>query len=316
MSHEATNWAIKQTGKGLSPGAKLVLWHLADRHNPDLGCFPKQSRLAADSELSRSTVNRHLAVLEEKGLIRRERRIEPRTKCQLPTRYIFAFEDDFGLMTATGDVYKGEIQAAVDGQPEVISARSRKVNNKPCPKLGLSCEPESELVSKPCPNVAETRVSSVGHIEPVREPIREPHVGSASATHNTKDFDAFWRAYPRPRSREKSARLFARAVKSGIPAKKIVRAAERYSTENADNKRMYLSYSDNWLEAKRWEDDPEEPELRVVGGSTADLAAFWADKINSGCYVPVSAIKSGLAKRMLRSGLVTIEQIRRAGLNP
>ncbi len=38
MSHRATNWAIQQ--RGLPPAAKLVLWHLCDRHNPDFGCFP------------------------------------------------------------------------------------------------------------------------------------------------------------------------------------------------------------------------------------------------------------------------------------
>jgi hypothetical protein len=31
MSHEATNWAIKQ--RGLKPTTKIVLWHLCDRFN-------------------------------------------------------------------------------------------------------------------------------------------------------------------------------------------------------------------------------------------------------------------------------------------
>jgi hypothetical protein len=47
MSHEATNWAIKQ--RGLKPTAKIVLWHLCDRFNPDYGCFPSQARLAHDA---------------------------------------------------------------------------------------------------------------------------------------------------------------------------------------------------------------------------------------------------------------------------
>ena len=45
MSHEATNWAIKQ--RGLKPTTKIVLWHLCDRFNPDYGCFPSQDRLSA-----------------------------------------------------------------------------------------------------------------------------------------------------------------------------------------------------------------------------------------------------------------------------
>jgi hypothetical protein len=51
MSHEATNWAIKQ--RGLKPTTKIVLWHLCDRFNPDYGCFPSQARLAHDCEISR-----------------------------------------------------------------------------------------------------------------------------------------------------------------------------------------------------------------------------------------------------------------------
>jgi DNA-binding HxlR family transcriptional regulator len=90
MSHEATNWAIRQ--RGLKPTTKIVLWHLCDRFNPDYGCFPSQERLAHDCEISRSTLNEHLGHLEAAGLLRRVPRIHPVTKRQMPTRYILGFE--------------------------------------------------------------------------------------------------------------------------------------------------------------------------------------------------------------------------------
>ena len=90
MSHVATNWAFQV--KGLSPTAKVLLLHLADRHNPDFGCFPSQDRIAADCEISRSTVNRHLDDLERIGLIRRIPRVDPETKKQKSTQYLLAFE--------------------------------------------------------------------------------------------------------------------------------------------------------------------------------------------------------------------------------
>ena len=93
MSHFATTWAIRQ--KGLKPATKLVLWYLADRHNPDYGCFPSQESLARDAEMSRASVNRHLAALEEIGLIRRVRRTDPATGRVMATRYLLAFEDEF-----------------------------------------------------------------------------------------------------------------------------------------------------------------------------------------------------------------------------
>lgn len=90
MSHEATNWAIKQ--RGLKPAIKLVLWHLCDRFHPDHGCFPSQDTLADDCEMSRASVNRALAALESAGLISREQRVNPQTGKQLSTRYRFPFE--------------------------------------------------------------------------------------------------------------------------------------------------------------------------------------------------------------------------------
>lgn len=71
MSHRATNWAIQQ--KGLKPATKIVLWHLADCHNPSHGCFPSQKYLAEQSELSDRAVRDHLKKLEECGLIERNK---------------------------------------------------------------------------------------------------------------------------------------------------------------------------------------------------------------------------------------------------
>lgn len=69
MSHQATAWAIRQ--RGLKPAVKILLWHLADHHNPSFGCFPSQKRLAAECEISERTVGTHLRTLEDLGLIRR-----------------------------------------------------------------------------------------------------------------------------------------------------------------------------------------------------------------------------------------------------
>ena len=84
MSHQATNWAFQQ--RGLEAATWRVLIILADRHNPDFGCFPSQNRIAADAEMSRSSLNVHLYKLERAGLIRRERRIDPETRRQRSTR--------------------------------------------------------------------------------------------------------------------------------------------------------------------------------------------------------------------------------------
>lgn len=332
MSHEATIWAIKQTGKGLSPGAKLVLWHLADRHNPDFGCFPKQDRLAADCEMSRSTVNEHLSTLEAKGLIRRERRTDPRTRRQMPTRYVFAFEAEFGDEPPVGGGVSGggasgaggraDRHRAVRGSDSASADHAQQQENgtkkaveKPCPESGHGSETVSEIAEEPCPEIGESRVRLSGHVEPVREPLRDC-VGGASAAHIPKGFEDFWKAHPRPRDRDKSIKLFADAVEAGVDPKRITKAAERYADENAGNKAMYVAYSSNWLEARRWEDYPNDPAVHADEVGIAKAATFWASKIKSGRYVPPSAVSASLASCMLTNGLVTIDQMRRAGLNP
>ena len=75
MSVEALHWALSQ--KGLNPAAWIVLIKLADRHNPDYGCFPSTQRIADDCNMSRMSVTRHLNELELVGLIRREKREKP-----------------------------------------------------------------------------------------------------------------------------------------------------------------------------------------------------------------------------------------------
>ena len=160
MSHMATNWAIRQ--RGLKPAAKLVLWHLCDRYNPDYGCFPDQVTLAHDCEMSRSSLNNQLEVLEATGLIVRERRLDKRTRKQESTRYRFPFEDDFPC-------------------PNIGHGCDRETV-EPSPKSGHGPEPEpeSKKARKPSPKKRESRVQNLDS-NPVREPVIEPVInGSVS----------------------------------------------------------------------------------------------------------------------------------------
>lgn len=116
MSHHATNWAIQQ--KGLAPATKIVLWFLADCHNPVHGCFPSQAYLAKEAEMGRSTVNRHLSELEQRGLIRRVQRFDPATKRALPTRYYLACEPDFGTPDVATRVPNPDTALPADETPD------------------------------------------------------------------------------------------------------------------------------------------------------------------------------------------------------
>ena len=72
MSMKAVVWALHQPD--LTPSQKIVLLMLSDRHNPDMGCFPSTRKLAADCNMSTSSVFTHLSALELRGLIKRKGR--------------------------------------------------------------------------------------------------------------------------------------------------------------------------------------------------------------------------------------------------
>lgn len=299
MSHKATNWAIEQ--RGLKPTAKVVLFHLADRHNPDNGCFPSQERLAADCEISRSSLNKQLAVLEARGLLRRIQRRSETTKRQLSTRYVFPFEDGF------------------DDVPPAPTPVEDKPKD-PAPQLGLELPcPDSghgavsSFDAKPCPENDESRVQNLD-TNLVREPLREPCVCGDGADIE-KGFREFWEIYPRNRDLAKSKDLFDKAVQSGVRINVILNAANRYRAENAGNKAMYLAYADNWLDARRWEDYPDEAEVKAPNTVVANISAFWAKKIKANAYIPQSAITREIAECMIGNGMVLESDLRRVGVS-
>lgn len=140
MSHDATNWAIKQ--RGIKPALKVVLWNLCDRYHPDNGCFPSQDTLAADCEVPRSTLNVYLKELEDMGLIAREQRRERGSNRMDRTRYRFPFEPDFPA----------------------------EKEEKPTPESGHG--PESRNPPKPSPENGKSHVQNLDS-NPVREPVKE-----------------------------------------------------------------------------------------------------------------------------------------------
>jgi hypothetical protein len=173
MSHEATNWAIRQ--RGLKPTTKIVLWHLCDRFNPDYGCFPSQERLAHDCEISRSTLNEHLGHLEAAGLLRRVPRIHPVTRRQMPTRYILGFEPGFTPDDPDPCPEPGHGPSPFDecAADDTGSAPEPANLPEPCRKSGHGAagRPVSGFAPEPCPENGQTRVRNPD-TNPVREPLR------------------------------------------------------------------------------------------------------------------------------------------------
>lgn len=100
MSLEAMQWAY---GVVLpSSGIKATLVALANFADEEGSCFPGRDRLAAMTCQSPRTITRHLQALEERGLIRVERR-HRENGSRTTNRYILRLGDTVSGDTASGD---------------------------------------------------------------------------------------------------------------------------------------------------------------------------------------------------------------------
>jgi hypothetical protein len=335
VSHEATNWAIKQ--RGLKPTTKIVLWHLCDRFNPDYGCFPSQGRLAHDCEISRSTLNDHIGQLETAGLLRRVPRIDPATKRHLPTRYILCFEPGFAPADVVpcpeighGDKTVRENRSIADDcGPDALPEPG------PCPNPGhgIDTGAMSGFCSDPCPENAESRVRNPD-TNLVREPLSKPVKEEEDAQARDSEFDRFfaelltalgfaanatlpawWQGWP--------ARLHVRRWIDdlGLSEDRIIetatetrrdhpnppdgpkaldRAMERAAQRDAQAAAIAAKPARTRRTRKR------EIELRP---SDDEKAAFYAAKVNSDEYLPKGMISAAMCGLMLARGLVTPERL-------
>jgi hypothetical protein len=315
MSHDATNWAIKQ--RGLKPTTKIVLWHLCDRFNPDYGCFPSQARLAHDCEISRSTLNDHLRQLEAGGLLRRVPRIDPVTKRQLPTRYILGFERGF---TPRDVVPSPEIGHGVKGAAETIDDTGTCGLDEPdavypCPDFGhgIDAKAVSGFRPDPCPENGQSRVRNPD-TNLVREPLSKSVKEEEDAAAREAVFDLFL-------AELLSARRWIDDL--GLSESRIIEVATETRRDHPnppDGPKALDRFMEraagrdeqnavNSLKAKRSSKAQSEPQ-----SSPDELAAFYAAKVNSNEYLPQNMISAAMCGLMLERGLVTPERLRMRGV--
>ena len=321
MSHAATNWAIQQ--RGLRPATKIVLWFLCDRHNPDFGCFPTQARLAEDAEMSISALNEHLATLEELGLIHRIRTKNPRTHRRQPTRYILGCEAGFPQEPPpeSGDGFVEITQENADPSPETTDGAISGFPGVPSPDF-----PQSHL-RNPEYNL-------------VREPLIKPVKEEEEAQAREIDFDRFfaelltalgidpngslpawWQGWPAKTHVRRwiddlgltEDRIIETATETRrdhpVPPdgpKALDRAMERAAKRDAQG----AATSPKALTGKR------QPKRAEGARPSADeLAAFYADMVNSDGFLPANTISNTIRDAMLSRNLVTPERLRARGVH-
>lgn len=227
MSHEATNWAIKM--KGLRPIAKIVLWHLADCHNPTMGCFPTQAYLAQQAEISRASVNRILDELEAAGAIRREQKVDEKTKRQLPTRYMLGFEEGFVPLDIVARVSTVDTEPCLNSEQSRVSKTPEAVSHS-SETLTSNRTGKEEAVSARATLRNEFEINIWGDFP--RNPNSDP----------VKAFDAYSRLSPAERT----------ACMRGV-ARLSIRFDETTSDEPIERRLEFHPHLHKWIRERGWE---------------------------------------------------------------
>lgn len=288
MSGMALIWAANV--KGLKPAAKIVLIQLADFHNKETGqCNPSAQRLADECEMGRATLFRHMATLEECGLVTRHARGDGDGG-----RGANQYELHLDITLGPSARPKGG-GSAPDG---VVS--QNETGGKVSKKRGKSLKGETGVVPNRDRNLT---------IEPKKEPpSREREAGEA---------EKILVAYPSDRLRGRAACLaqIEEAMKEGTAPEDLLQAVQAYATDSAGFTRSKVCFSDNWFQSRRWQAYVEKQAKEQE--KTAALQARHQARLSSWISERSPMCKHITAKQidgLLASKLVTQAQIQAAGL--
>ena len=299
MSHIATNWAFSQ--KNLKPAEKLLLLCLADRHNPDQGCFPSQARLAEDANMSRSSINNILARLEELNLIRREKRQNEKTKRQQSTRYILGFEDEFA-QEPSPDIAHGSEET--DQEQEI----------EPCPEFGHGAVSNSE--AEPCPNFDESRVQNLD-----TNPVRVTSNRTGDARERAREISDFVReiceAAGDPclveqhwwKQEAESGSFISNWHALGLTDADILEVVKRQAMEKPSMPRGPKA-----LDAAMRRAAERARASRAQYRPIEERVAFWAERLKSERFIPLNALSAEVRRGLITRGLATDADLRARGL--
>ena len=287
MSGMALIWAANV--KGLKPAAKIVLIQLADFHNKETGqCNPSAQRLADECEMGRATLFRHMATLEECGLVTRHARGDGdggRGANQ------YELHLDITLGPSARPKGGGSAPDGVVSQNETGGNVSKMGGKSPKGETGVVSNRDWNLT-----------------IEPKKEPpSRGREAGEA---------EKILAAYPPDRLRGKATCLaqIEEAMKEGIRPEHLLQAAQAYATDSAGFTRSKVCFSDNWFRSRRWQAYVEK--LAEDREKAATLAADHHARLASWISERSPMCKHITAKQidgLLASKLVTQAQVQAAG---
>jgi hypothetical protein len=287
MSLDALKWAC--TVHVGDADEKHTLIAVANHHNAKTGeCFPGQETLAAETERSVDTIQRHLKSLAAKGLVNRHR------------RYRDGYRTSDGYTLAINGKLKPQGRGVSDSElkPQACGVSPEELKPQSCGVSSDGLTPQNEKLTPQNPDLTPQNTPTLdrtaaaykdereeqGAIE--REAL-EPATANAPARalvpndviipeavdpFETEFEEQFWPIYPNKIAKTKAMPAFVKKRKDGVALDVIMAGLHRYV-----NKNDYREWCNptTWINQARWEDKPA-PRSRgnVVEAADQIVAAF------------------------------------------
>ncbi|MCP4207669.1 MAG: hypothetical protein GY767_11560 [Shimia sp.] len=193
-------------------------------------------------------------------------------------------------------------------------------------QLESTAEPEIETGSTVDPVQSEPGTGSM--VDGVGGPqwtpnhpktIHKPPTRRREAAEEVEDFESekILAAYPEDRIRNPrtSLRLIAATVKAGVKPDDLLQAVKAYAKESEGYTRSKVCFSDNWFKMRRWEKglaevQADREKAREAEAKGRASLAEWIQVRHPLCR----HITNRQIEDLVASNLVTVEQVRAAGL--
>ena len=129
------------------------------------------------------------------------------------------------------------------------------------------------------------------------------------------DYQKYLKAHPKPVDSDAGSFFFSELVNSGVEPERIIAAATVYAeTVKSWSVEAKVQQSDNFLDPERGQWKKQHPKPKAVRASEEDVLAFHAETVIQKKPAASSTVNSSMARRLLEAELVTIEQLKAAGV--
>ncbi len=243
----------------ISPTAKIVYAVLQRYANSENVCFPSRRTVSERIHVSIKTVDRALDELEQLGALKTVRRMNSDG----------SFTSNLYHLTSTNPgnpVTVVGTNLTLPSDKNDTRGRDKndtliRVNTNQSQESDISCASSFDDGGEPL-----NREGSTAEVVPLDIPIfPQSHSNSIELLKREGDkllkheglFTDFWAAYPRKKGKQQALKAWIKAVKDGAEPTLIVQGAERYALERANEDPQYTAHPATWLNAGRWEDEPD-----------------------------------------------------------